>query len=164
MRSCAMTTLITGAEAAEYADQHLVVHHRRDSTEWFGGKPFQHDAPWVAGWRGSLRGTGFGECQCPATGWRWAESWTRDPDDRKLRRRTWTTPHDYVEPDLIAARAAEVHAAQRLVDITFMARDDSAERIQHWKDATDRLKLAPGDTVFTGPRRPCVSHPRAVTH
>src|SRR3954469_9620517 len=89
---CATVPLIVGPDAQTYADQHLTVCSRRDSAEWFAGRPLKHEAPWVAEWRESLRGTGFGECQCPATGWRWKESWTRDPAERRLERRPWTTP------------------------------------------------------------------------
>jgi hypothetical protein len=75
------------------------------------------------GWIDKTSGHGFGECQCPFTGWRFHESWVPDPARRKLRRRLWTTQDDHLHHDIVAERAAEVEAAQRLINETGERRD-----------------------------------------
>ena len=138
---CASVDELSGSDAQRYAEEHLVVEERYDSAERYGpARP--NDPPWWADRLEEWRGTGFGELICASTGWRFQESWTRSADEYRIRRRPFTTRADYLDPQVISARAEEVGIADALIDATVPHRDRSEADREAWRAACDRAHLA----------------------
>ncbi len=76
------------------------------------------------------------------TGWRYAESWQRDPESHKLRRRPMTRLSDYTDHAVVRARADELERAHVLIHRTVLDRETSVEHYETWKAATERAHLA----------------------
>ena len=146
---CEQIESLHGDEALLYANEHLLVHWREAVADWIDRPGHMEWSEWHRqDWIETTRGHGFGECQCPFTGWRFQESWHPDPAQRELRRRPWTTRADYLRHEVVEAGAADVEATQRQVNATAKRRDVSLEDEQLWSEACEAARIAL-DTLYS---------------
>lgn len=121
---CADLTRLEGAAARTYAEGHLL---ERATDDGVGAK---------------LREWGFGFWRCPQTGWQFESASQDRGRPGWLRRLPFTTAEDYLDREVIAGRAAEISAANRLVHEAVIHRSDSLEAREVWKAACLRFREA----------------------
>jgi hypothetical protein len=155
---CDRAEWYVGVAARRYVERHLAVQDRYDFAEhserywpWTEPVPGPHGERLAARRAEHLeevRGRGHGELLCVDTGWRFKESWTRDPAEYRIKRRPWTTPLDYLDRRIIERRAEEIRVAHELIRPAWQLRDRSPLDHWLWHAAAERWKRA-NDALFS---------------